>query len=91
MRILTLSALLLAAATPALAQTSGWSVAAPIKRGQSLYDAGGKKLGEIFRVLPDGSVRLIRDERTVTVPAATLTRQDGKLVTSLSWTDLRKL
>ena len=52
---------------------------------QPLFDANGKRVGNVYRVTADGSAQLIIDEgRLVTVPAATLSEVDGKLTTRLS-------
>lgn len=92
MRILPSLALALALATPAVAaDTSGSTQEISAKRGQSLYDVNGRKVGEVIRVLADGSVKVIYDQRAVTVSGTTLSTADGKLKTSLTWTDLRKL
>ena len=76
------------AAVPALAQTGASAPAAAsavaVKAGKPLYVAGGKRLGSVYRVRADGSPQLIVDGRIVTVPAATLSLDGTKVVTSLS-------
>lgn len=62
-----------------------------IAAGKMLLAANGARLGAIYRVTDDGSAQLIVDGKMVTVPAATLSVVDGKLTTSLSKSDLRKL
>ena len=78
--------LLMLTAAPALAQT----VEAP-KAGATLIDSTGKKIGRIDRVLPDGSLRLIANDRFVTVPAATVSMKDGVATTSLSKREVGRL
>lgn len=70
---------------PSLAQEA---IAQP---GKMLVTANGARLGAIYRVMEDGSAQLIVDGKMVTVPAATLSVVDGKLTTSLSKSDVRKL
>jgi len=56
-----------------------------VRVSQALFDANGKRVGNVYRVTADGSPQLIIDEgRLVTVPAATLSEVDGKLTTKLS-------
>ena len=59
--------------------------------GKMLLGADGVRLGAVYRVTSDGSAQLIVDGKMVTVPAATLSVVDGKLTTSLSKSDVRKL
>jgi hypothetical protein len=70
---------------PALAQEP---VAA---EGKMLTGANGARLGAVYRVTGDGSAQLIVDGKMVTVPASTLSVVDGKLTTSLSKSEVRKL
>lgn len=93
-------ALMMTLAAPALAQTTA-PVTAPIaatavKKGQHLKDANGVRLGEIDRVAAadDGSVaavRIIFAQHFVTIPGSTLTLVDGKLVTSMTKSEIGKL
>jgi hypothetical protein len=53
-------------------------------KGQMLVSANGTRLGVVYRVNADGSPQIIIDGKMVTIPAATLTSSNGKLVTSLS-------
>jgi hypothetical protein len=59
--------------------------------GKMLQSANGARLGAVYRVTDDGSAQLIVDGKMVTVPAATLSVVDGKLTTSLSKSEVRKL
>ena len=58
--------------------------AAPVKIGQMLYAAGGKRLAPVYSVRADGNPQVILEGKLFTVPAATLSSADGKLTTSLS-------
>lgn len=60
-------------------------------KGKMLQSANGARLGSVYRVKDDGSAQLIIDGKMVTVPAATLSVVDGKLTTSLSKSEVRKL
>lgn len=51
--------------------------------GVMLTAADGARLGAVYRVADDGSAVVIMNGKMVSVPAATLSRVDGKLVTSL--------
>jgi hypothetical protein len=53
-------------------------------KGQILVASNGARLGAVYRVGADGSAQMIIDGRMVTVPASTLSTVDGKLMTSLS-------
>lgn len=68
-------------------------VAAPamadVKKGAYLYDANGRKVGQIDRVLESGAVWVIFGGKVVTVP--TVSDVNGKATTTLTISDLRKL
>jgi hypothetical protein len=70
--------------TPAAALAEG----AVAVKGKMLYGAGGSRLGRISSVKEDGSAQIIIDGRLVTVPAATISVADSKLVTTLSKNDV---
>jgi hypothetical protein len=76
------------AATAAIAQDqSGTAVsanAAGASKGQLLVAANGARLGTVYRLTADGSPQVIIDGRMVTIPAATVSLSNGKLMTSLS-------
>ena len=59
--------------------------------GKMLLASNGSRLGAVYRVTDDGSAQVIVDGKMVTVPANTLSVTDGKLVTSLSKAEVRKL
>ena len=70
---------------PAIAQE------AVAQEGKMLVGANGTRLGAVYRVTDDGSAQLIVDGKMVTVPASTLSVVDGKLTTTLSKSEVRKL
>lgn len=81
------TAMLFAAAPATLhAAEGGVSVTA----GQSLYGSDGKRVASVYRVTTDGTVQVILDGKLINVPAGTLSDVDGKVVTSLSRSDLRR-
>jgi hypothetical protein len=59
--------------------------------GKMLISADGTRIGAVYRVTTDGSAQLIVDGKMVTIPAGTMSIVDGKLTTSLSKSDVRKL
>jgi hypothetical protein len=69
---------------PAMAQ-------AVAEAGKMLQASDGARIGAIYRVTDDGSAQVIVNGKMVTVPAATLSVVDGKLTTSLSKSEVRKL
>jgi hypothetical protein len=53
-------------------------------KGSMLISANGSRLGQVYRVVTDGSAQIIIDGKLVTVPATTLSMSGGKLTTSLT-------
>lgn len=97
--LLTFGAVLaVAVATPAIAAqdslaasaAAGQATGIQAQKGESVYDAQGKRIGKIYQVSRTGDPQIIVDLRLITVPSATLSRTDGKLVSSLSRRDLTK-
>ena len=78
--------LMVAFSLPVLAQDG--VLAAP---GKLVVTSTGARLGAVHRVTDDGSAQLIIEGKMVTIPASTLSLADGKLTTSLSKADVRKL
>lgn len=66
------------AAAPAVSATAG----------QTLYSANGSRVAAIYRVTQAGVVQVILDGRLITVPASSLSSVDGKVVTSLTKSQL---
>jgi hypothetical protein len=53
-------------------------------KGKMLVAADGARLGTVYRVGSDGAVQMIIAGKMITVPASTLSSVGGRLVTSLS-------
>ena len=84
MKKIVLGILIATVAVPALAQEAA-SAGVKVSVSQALFDADGRRVGNVYRVAADGSAQLIIDEgRLVTVPVSTLSEADGKLKTSLT-------
>lgn len=75
----------------ALVSMSAIAQDAVATEGKMLVSANGARLGAVYRVTDDGSAQLIVDGKMVTVPASTLSVVDGKLTTTLSKSEVRKL
>lgn len=80
-------------ASPAHAEAADNAVAAEasatdIRKGENITDAEGKRIGKVYQVTRDGDPQVIVNMRLITVPAATLSRVDGKLVSSLGRKEL---
>ncbi len=70
---------------PAAAQgPSDASAAAVVEKGKMLVAANGSRLGLVNRIGTDGAALVIIDGRMVAVPANTISAADGKLLTSLT-------
>lgn len=95
-----LIALALAFATPAFAQdttpaqspaVAAAAEAVTVARRELIVTADGERVGRVDRFSADGSPRVIVHGRFVTIPRSTLSRADGRLVTSLSWAEVLAL
>jgi hypothetical protein len=75
----------------AMADEAAASAAVEVKRGDMLYTGDGKRVGNVYRVTGAGDAQLIYRGKMITVPANTLSSADGKLSTSLSLDEVRKL
>jgi hypothetical protein len=89
-------AALIAAATALV--PSAWAeeakpaaTAVKARSGQMLYAADGARIVTVNRVAADGAAQVILDGKLITIPADTLAVVDGKLTTTLSKSDLRRL
>ena len=82
--LVTLSGLVYAA--PAAADTPVSAV-----KGSMLVAANGARLAPVYRVAPDGAAQIILEGKMVTVPATTLSMTDGRLVTSLTKSEILAL
>ena len=59
--------------------------------GKMLVASNGARVGAVYRVTSDGAAQVIVDGKLVTIPASTLSVADGKLITSLTKAEIRKL
>lgn len=84
-----LSSLILAAT--ALSFTVSAASAAEVERNERLYDATGASVAKVNRVTETGDVLVIYKGKVRRIEASTLTETDGKLVTSLTKTEIRRL
>lgn len=84
-----LSSILLSAA--ALSLTAPAAFAADVQRNDRLYDAAGSSVAKVNRVTNDGDVLVIYKGKVRRVQAETLSNTDGKLMTSLTKKELRRL
>ena len=86
------AALLSAGLAPAVAMAdeAAASATVEVKRGDMVYTADGKRLGNVYRVSAAGDAQLIYRAKMITVPASTLSVTEGKLTTSLTLSEVRK-
>ncbi|MCF8709417.1 PRC-barrel domain-containing protein [Rhizorhapis sp. SPR117] len=89
MRKILICAALFGVSVPVLAQPAASENAA--QRGMTVRDSSGVRLGNVTRVMPDGSVQVILNQRFVVIPANTLTVDDRQVTTSLSKREISKL
>lgn len=75
----------------ALAMTAPAAFAADVSRNDRLYDSSGASVAKVSRVADDGDVVIIYKGKVIRVQAETLSNTDGKLMTSLSKKELRRL
>lgn len=69
------------------------SVASPaltVAAGKMLYGPDAHRLASIYRVAGNGDAQIILDGRLLTIPAATLSTASGKIVTSLTKTEINR-
>lgn len=71
---------------PAGAGPAGPAVA--VSAGKMLYTANGQRVGAIYRVTRSGLVQVILDGKLITVPNPSLSESGGRIVTSLTKSEL---
>jgi hypothetical protein len=76
------------AVTPAALRAADAAVS--VNAGQALYGTDGRRVASVYRVTDEGTVQVIIDGKLVNVPAESLSEADGKVVTTLSRSDLRR-
>jgi hypothetical protein len=59
--------------------------------GKMIYGANGQRIAAVYRVTQSGAVQVILDGKLITVPASSLSEASGKVTTSLTKTELRRL
>ncbi len=84
-----LSSLILAAT--ALSFTVPAANAAEAQRNDRLYDASGSSVAKVNRVTDSGDLLVIYKGKVRRIEASTLSNSDGKLMTSLTKTEIRRL
>lgn len=86
--VLVMCAFVLPAAAQAQSDATGAAVA---EKGKMLVAANGARLGTVSRVGPDGAAQVIIDGRLVAVPSSTLSAANGRLMTSLTKSEVLAL
>jgi len=84
-----LSSLIVAAT--ALSLTVSAANAAEVERNDRLYDASGSSVAKVTRVADNGDLLVIYKGKVRRIDASTLSNSDGKLMTSLTKTEIRRL
>ena len=91
---------LIASPLPAQAQEVAAQAAATVteqaqavnaSRSDMLYDSQGRRVNSVYRVMNDGSVRLLMNGKSIIIPVGTLSRVDGKLTTTYTRREIRKM
>ncbi len=75
----------------ALSLTAPAAFATEVQRNDRLYDAAGSSVAKVNRVAADGDVLVIYKGKVRRVQAETLSKTDGKLMTTLTKKELRRL
>ncbi len=81
----------LIAATAAFAVTAPAALALDVERNERLYDAAGSSIAKVQQVANDGDVLVIYKGKVRRIQSETLSKTDGKLTTSLSKKEIRRL
>lgn len=83
---IVLAAVALGVSAPALAQGD-----LDISKNQTVYDAEGKRVAKVTRVLDDGSVLIIYRGKAIRLDADTLSLDEDKLATTLTKREISRL
>ena len=83
------SSLILAAT--AMILTAPAAIASEAERNDRLYDASGSSVGKVNRVTDTGDILVIYKGKVRRIEASTLSNSEGKLTTSLTKSDIRRL
>ena len=84
-----LSSLFLAAT--ALTLTAPVTAAVDVERNDRLYDVNGSSIAKVNRVTDSGDLLVIYKGKVRRIEASTLSSNDGKLITSMTKTEIRRL
>ena len=84
-----LAGAMLVVSGPASAQEST-AASVAVSAGKQLYDNAGRRVGTVYRMSAEGNPQVILNGKLVTIPASTLSDQNGKITTSLSKADLER-
>lgn len=91
---LTLATLALSiAATPALAEKAAAvpTSAVEIKPKERLFDVSGATVARVSRVASNGDILVIYKGQVRRIDASTLSKDDGKLTTTMSRLEIRRM
>ena len=75
----------------AIALTAPAVLAAEVSRNDRLFDSEGRSVAKVTRVETNGDVLVIYKGKVRRITSDTLSNNDGKLMTSLSSSDIRKM
>lgn len=75
----------------ALSLTAPAAFATEVQRNDRLYDAAGSSIAKVNRVAEDGDILVIYKGKVRRIQAETLSNTDGKLMTTLTKKELRRL
>tara|TARA_R110000824_G_scaffold47438_3_gene135135 strand:- start:376 stop:642 length:267 start_codon:yes stop_codon:yes gene_type:complete len=78
-------------AVTAIALTAPVASAAEAERNDRLFDATGASIAKVNRVTETGDLLVIYKGKVRRIEASTLSNSDGKLVTSLTKSEIRRL
>lgn len=70
------------------AVTETTAPAVSVAPGNMIYGANGQRIAAVYRVTAASGVQIIIDGKLITVPASSLSEQNGKVVTSLTRSEL---
>ena len=73
-----------------LSLTAPAAFAADAERNDRLYDASGSRIAKVAQVAADGDVIVIYKGKLRRVQSETLSKKDGKLMTSMTKKELRR-
>ena len=73
------------------AATEATGPAVSVAAGKMIYGANGQRIAAVYRVTQTGAVQVILDGKLVTVPASSLSDVNGKVTTTLTRAELRRM